>query len=132
MTRGQRSALLLAVAVAGGLALSGAIAFRPVSAASTRPRSRTSSSDPDAIGEGSLTDPFGMGELANLVRARSRVAPSPVAAPRGASLDAQYVDSAGRKLSMLVQKKPASGIGPDGVANRTRGAGTGSALQLDG
>jgi hypothetical protein len=113
VTRAQRHAFLIAGAVVGGLALSGAIAFR-------RRPSSSSSGPREQVGEGYAPFPF-----------MPSPAPTMPAPPRGAALDAQYLVN-GKKVSLVMAKKPASGTGADGVANRTRGAGTGTGLGLDG
>lgn len=120
MSRGQRTAFLIAAAAIGALALSGAVVFRP--------RRR------EQVGEGSAFPSSGGGGGGFSWPWSSPLAPTSPAAPApssGAKLDEQWIVN-GKKASILEKKKPATGVGPDGVANRTRGAGTGSGLQLDG
>lgn len=110
----KRSGFLFAAAVAAALALSGLIAFRP--------RRRASSSTPLSAGERALQL---YGEVDTRDPFAGRPLPTAAAAPRGAGLDAQYLDTLGKKVSLLEAKKPAPG-------GRTRGAGAGTGLELDG
>lgn len=116
MSRGERTGWLLAAAVVAALALSGAVAFRPASASSSKRR--------EQVGEGSAWPSSGFWPS-------SSPPPAPTLPAPGAKLDEQWIVN-GKKVSILEKKKPATGKGPDGIDNRTRGAGTGTGLGLDG
>lgn len=116
MTQGQRSAFLIVAAVAVALALSGAVAFRPVAAAA--PRRRTGSG---GTGEGGTWGTWG-GSSGSVSPPLEQVGEGVAGVPR---LDSQYLELAtGKKVSLVEVKKR--------TGSPTFGAGSGTALGLDG
>jgi hypothetical protein len=116
MTQGQRSAFLIVAAIAVALALSGAVAFRPVAAAA--PRRRTGSGS-GGTGEGGT---WGTWSGSSGSVAGEQIGEGVAGVPR---LDSQYLEVAtGKKVSLVEVKKQ--------TGSPTFGAGSGTALGLDG